>query len=212
VRLKLRPGLKILLWGLAALLAWAGWFPSVQYIYGKTKSPLSIRYYAQGEVAVSRFLRDVVAGRKPANPPRLERNEFNRIPGSPDPSYDTLICQRDAFSIIHLFLHDYDDAKILSLCAGMCFFVPTEQQVWSANKNAVATYVPNSKDLKLIWERDAKTQRIIKLFESFRDIGKEEILSYSFAGTEKSFYVLTFQSRNISQLKERVRALPDYPP
>jgi hypothetical protein len=209
VRLKLWPGLKVVLWGISAFLVWAGLFPSVQYIYSKTKSPLSIHYYAQEEVAVSRFLKDVVAGRKPANPPRLERNEFNRIPGIPDPSYDTLICQRDAFSIIHLFLHDYDDDKVLSLCGGNGFFVPTEQQVWSDNKKALASYVPSSKDLKLIWERDQKTDRIIKMFEPFRDIGREEILSYSFVGRQRRFYVLTFQSRNISELQARVSALPD---
>ena len=212
LRLKLQPPLKVLLWGSAALVAWAGWFPSVQYIYGKTKSPFSIGYYSQGEVAVSRFLRDVVAGRKPANPPRLERDEFSRIPGIPDPSYETLICQRNAFSIIHLFLHDYDDDKILSFCGGLSFFIPTEQEVWSANKNALAAYIPSSKDLKLIWERDPKTQRIIKMFEPFRDIGREEFLSYSFAGTGRSFYVLNFQSRNINQLQARVRALPDHLP
>ena len=110
---------------------------------------------------------------------------------------------------MHLFLHDYDDEKILSFCDGLSFFVPTEQQVWSANKKALAKYVPSAKDLKLIWEKDVKTQRIIKMFEPFRDIGREETLSYTFNGTERTFYVLTFQSMNISLLQERVRALPD---
>ena len=208
-RVKLQPGLKVLLWGVSALLVSAGLFPSIQYIYKKAENPSSIRYYSQEEVAVSRFLKKVVAGRKPANPPHLERDEFNRIPGIPDPSYETLICQREAYSIIHLFLHDYNDARILSFCADLCFFVQTEQQVWIANKKAVVNHVWNQKDLKLIWERDPKTQRIIKMFEPFRDIGREELLSYSFAGQEKTFYVLTFQSKNIGRLQERVWALPD---
>ena len=49
------------------------------------------------------------------------------------------ICQDEAYSIIHLFLHDYDDAKILSFCAGLPFsIVMTEQDVWNANKKAIA--------------------------------------------------------------------------
>ena len=93
----------------------------------------------------------------------------------------------------------------------MGFFIPTEQQVWGANKNTLINYVPSGKDLKLIWVRDGygKTQRIIKMFEPFRDIGREEFLAYSFAGQAKSFYTLTFQSRHIRQLQDRVRALPD---
>src|SRR5439155_4308458 len=65
-----------------------------------------------------------------------------------------------SYSIIHLFLHDYDDAKILSFCAGLPFFyVMTEQDVWNANKKAILSYVPGNKDLKLIWERDPQTDR-----------------------------------------------------
>jgi hypothetical protein len=114
--LKLRPwpGVQIVLGAVAVLILLDGLVPSLRYIYAKTKSPFSIRYYAQHEVGVSRFLRHVVADTAPPNPPRLERDEFNRAQGVPDAPYDTLICPMEAYSIIHLFLHDYDDAKVLS--------------------------------------------------------------------------------------------------
>ena len=48
-----------------------GLVPSIRYIYSKTTSPFSIRYYAQPEVAVSRFLRHVVAGQEHPGPPQL---------------------------------------------------------------------------------------------------------------------------------------------
>ncbi|MGE5302432.1 MAG: hypothetical protein ACM3TN_03830, partial [Alphaproteobacteria bacterium] len=107
--LKLRrwSAVQILLGAFAAFILLDGLIPSVRYISGKTKSPLSIYRYAQQEVAVSRFLKHVVAGQEPPSPPHLERNEFNRIAGLPDAPYDTFICQGDAYSIIHLFLHDY---------------------------------------------------------------------------------------------------------
>ena len=122
--LKLRPwpGVQIVVGAVAALILLDGLVPSVRYIYSKTKSPFSIRYYAQHEVAVSRFLRHVVAGQEHPGPPHLEHNEFNRIEGIPDAPYDTFVCQDDAYSIIHLFLRDYDDDKILSFCGGYPFF------------------------------------------------------------------------------------------
>ncbi len=146
--LKLRPwpGVQIVVGAVAALILLDGLVPSVRYIYSKTKSPFSIHHYAQHEVAVSRFLRHVVAGQEHPGPPQLEHNEFNRIEGIPDAPYDTFVCQDDAYSIIHLFLHDYDDDKILSFCGGYpFFFVMTEQDVWNANKKAVSTYVPTNK-------------------------------------------------------------------
>ena len=208
IRVKLHPGLKTLLWSVCALLIAAGLTPSVRFIYKQASNPFTISNYAQHEVAVSRFLRDVVAGRKPANPPHRERDEFNRIPGIPDPPYDTLICQKEAYSIIHLFLHDYDDEKILGFCADLPIVVSTEQEIWTANRKTLSNYVPGNKDLKLIWEHDPKTERIIRTFRPFRDLGTEESLSYTFAGKQHFFYILNIDKENILQFQDQVRALP----
>lgn len=212
--LKLRrwPGVQILLCAVAGLILLKGLGPSIRYIYTKTKDPFGIRYYAQPEVAVSRFLRHVVAGQEHPGPPHLEHNEFNRIEGIPDAPYDTFVCQDDAYSIIHLFLHDYDDDKILSFCGGYPFyFVMTEQDVWNANKKAVSTYVPTNKDLKLIWERHPKTERIITMFQSLRDLGTEDSISFSFGGRVRTFYVLNIPNRNIQQFQQGVSEFPATP-
>jgi DNA-binding beta-propeller fold protein YncE len=212
--LKLRPwpSVQIVFGAVAALILLDGLVPSVRYIYSKTKNPFGIRYYAQGEVAVSRFLRHVVTGEEHPASPHLERNEFNRIKGMPDPLFETFICEGDAYSIIHLFLHDYDDGKILSFCAEYPFFiVMTEQDVWNANKRAIASYAPSNKDLKLIWERDPKTERIVNIFKSFRDLGTEDSLSYSFGGRVRTFYVLNIANKNIQRFQKRVSRLPAAP-
>ena len=93
--LKLRPwpGIQIVLGAIAVLILLDGLIPSVRYIYSKTKNPFGIRHYAQDEVAVSRFLKHVVAGQEHPGPPHLEHNEFNRIEGIPDAPYDTFICR-----------------------------------------------------------------------------------------------------------------------
>jgi DNA-binding beta-propeller fold protein YncE len=212
--LKLRPwrGVQIVLGVLAGLILLDGFVPSIRYIYAKTKSPFSIRHYAQHEFAVSRFLKHVVAGQEHPDSPRLERDEFNWTKGIPEAPYDTLICQNDAYSIIHLFLSDYDDAKILSFCSGLPFFwIMTEQDVWNANKRSIVTYAPSPKDLKLIWERDPKTERIIRMFQSVGDLGTEDSLSLSFGGRMRRFYVLNIPNTKIRQLQERVRSFPATP-
>jgi hypothetical protein len=211
--LKLRrwPGVQIVLGMLAGLILLDGLVPSVRYIYAKTKSPFSIHHYAQYEVAVSRFLKAVVAGKEHPGPPRLERDEFNRITGISDPPYDTFICPREAYSIIHLFLHDYDDAKVLSLCSGTPFYVMPEQEVWNANKRAILAYVPTQKGLKLIWEEDPMIERIIRMFKSLRNLGTEDSISFSLGGRMRRFYVLNIPNKNIREFQNRVRAFPVTP-
>jgi hypothetical protein len=211
--LKLRPwpGVQIVLGVLAALILLDGLLPSIRYIYGKTKNPFSIYHYAQEEVAVSRFLKHVVAGEAHPGPPRLEYNEFNRISGVTSPSYETLICQSNAYSIIHLFLHDYEDDRVLSFCAETPFYIISEQEVWNANKRAILAYTPVQKDLKLIWERDAKTERIIGAFQTMRDLVTDDFISFSFAGRTRIFYVMNIPNKNIREFQERVRALPATP-
>jgi hypothetical protein len=109
-------------------------------------------------------------------------------------------------------LHDYGDAKILAFCSDLPFgAVMTEQDVWNANKKAITSYVPGTKDLKLIWERDPKTARIVKMFQSLRDLGTEDSISFSFGGRLRMFYVLNIGNKNIRQFQERVRTLPNTP-
>lgn len=203
------PGLQIVFGAMAVLILLDGLAPSIRYIYSKTQSPFEIRYYAQEEVAVSRFLKHVVAGQEHPGLPHLERDEFNRIPRIPDPPYDTLICPGEPYSIIHLFLHDYDDTKVLSFCGGSPMLVLTQQEVWSDNKMAIFTYVPSNKDLKLIWESGPTTGRILEMLRPLRDLATEESISFSFAGRIRTFNVLNIPYRNIRQFQERVRALPD---
>ena len=212
LRLKLWPALKIVIMGVSASILLSGLVPSVQYIYGKTKGPFTTGYFAQPQVAVSRFLRNVVAGNEHPNLPRLEHDEFNRAKGVPDAPYDTLICPMEANSVIHLFLYDYDDTKILSFCGGLPFSVMTEQDVWSRNKKAILDYVPGNKELKLIWEDDPKTQCIIESLRPFSDLTTEASMSFSFDGRKHTFNVLNIASNNILQFQERVRTLPDSVP
>ena len=211
--LKLRPwpGVQIVLGAVAVLVLLDGLVPSIRYIYSKTTSPFSIRHYAQHEVAVSRFLRHVVAGQEHPDPPHLEHNEFNRIEGIPDAPYDTFLCQDDAYSIIHLFLHDYNDDRVLSFSGGMAVYIMSEQDVWNANKKAVSNYVPTNKDLKLIWEREPKTERIIRMFQSLRALGTDDTFSFTFGRRPRTFYVLNIPNKNIHQFQRRVRALPPTP-
>jgi len=212
--LKLRrwPGVQIVACVLAGLILLKGLGPSIRYVYSKTKNPFEVGQFAQHQVAVSRFLKHVVAGQEHPGPPHLERDELNRTKGVADPSYDTFICQNDAFSIIHLFLHDYNDDKILSFCAGLPFSsVMTEQEVWSANKKAILEYVPRGKDLKLIWERQPQAERIIKMFQSLHELGTEDSLSFSFEGRVRTFYVLNVPGENIPQFQQAVSGFPATP-
>jgi hypothetical protein len=209
LRLQLPLGFKVILFGVAGSMLATGLVPSVQYIYGKTKDPSTIGYFAQEQVAVSRFLRNVVAGKEPPNPPHLERDEFNRVERIPNARYDTLICQSEAYSIIHLFLHDYDDIRILSFCGGTPASLMIQQDVWSHNRKAILDYVPKGKDLKLIWESDSKTERIVEILRRLRDTASQESISCSFAGRQRTFHVLNIASSDIGEFQGRVRALPD---
>ena len=124
--------------------------------------------------------------------------------------------------VLELFVHDYDigsgsydptipgNEKILSFCADRPMMVMTGQDIWSHNKQAIASYVPNGKDLKLIWEKSGRVESIIKTLKPARELGTEEFISFSFVGRTWNFYVLNISSENIPAFQERVRNLPDF--
>jgi len=211
-QLRLPLNFKIFLWSLSALVLVLGLVPAIQYIHTKEKDPSSISWFLQQEVAVARFLRHAVGGQEHPDPPRLEHDEFNRVQGIPDPPYETLICASRANVVLHMFLHDYDDEKILSFCGGHPMIVMTGQDIWSHNKKAIANYAPTGKDLKLIWETgDPGIENIIRMFEPLRDLVTEEPMSFSFAGRVRTFYVLNIPNKNIQQFQQAASVLPETP-
>ena len=91
-------------------------------------------------------------------------------------------------------------------------FVMTGQDIWNYNKKAIANYVPNGKDLKLIWESGPTTGRILEVLRPLRDLATEESISFFFGGRVRTFYVLNIPYKDIRQFQERVRALPGLVP
>ena len=88
-------------------------------------------------------------------------------------------------------------------------YVMSQPDIWKLNKTAILSYAPTNKDLKLIWENDAATQRILKLFEPLQDLAAKESISFAFFGRQKTFNVLNIASKNIPQFQVQVRGLPD---
>ena len=183
--LKLRPwpGVQIVVGAMAALILLDGWSHPFDTSTARPQVPFSIRHYAQHEVAVSRFLKHVVAGQE--HPVLLT---WNATSSTGLKAFPILLTTHSSarMTLIQSFIcfcSDYDDDKILSFCRGLPFFsVMTEQDVWNANKEAIAHLCSWPKDLKLIWERDPKTERIIRMFQSLRDLGTEDSISFSFGG------------------------------
>src|SRR5438477_6515355 len=49
------------------------------------------------------------------------------------------------------------------------------------------------------------------MFQSLRDLGTEDSISFSFGGRVRSFYVLNIPNKNVGQFQDRVRAFPATP-
>ena len=49
------------------------------------------------------------------------------------------------------------------------------------------------------------------MFQSLRDLGTEDSISFSFGGRIRTFYVLNIPNKNIHQFQRRVSAFPATP-
>ena len=183
----------------------AGWIPSVRYIYAQTKTPDSIYLLGQHDVAVARFVRDIVAG---VTHPSVRRkhNEFRKLPNLPEPAYDSFVCDESSFAITHLFLQDYNDRQIMSFCEQAPMMNATEAGVFAMNRKALATY-NGSKGLMLIWQQSPKSARTIAAFGSLSHLGTAKLLEARHAGKSFVFYVLTIPAANVSRVKQELAGL-----
>ena len=107
----------------------------------------------------------------------------------------------------HLFLHDYDDARILSFCGGTPSIIMTHDDVWGHNKRAIVNYLPKEKDLKLIWESDPKVDRISTVLGSLRGLKLWNTAIRTTAITTQSsrFFAISFMLDTLAMRRSRLR-------
>jgi hypothetical protein len=179
----------------------AGLLPSIKYIWNVSKDPNYLYLLPHKDVAVSRMVQDIVIGAD--NPTsEMKTDEFNRkaefLP------HDTFVCPFGAYAIMHLYLQNYDDKKILSFIDQGIQLLKTPSEILNDNVKTVLNYQPTNKDLKLVWEVSDKTNAIIKMFSTYRQYGSEETFSGNIDGNRYSIYVLTVKNKFIKQFQNDI--------
>lgn len=194
----------------SAVVVLLGVIPSAAYIYKLSEDPFSVHHFNQKPVAVSRYIRDIVAG-DPNPSTELKWQEFKKTKGLPEPDFDTLVCQDGGYAITHTFLYEYDDQKIMSLSDGMpANLFKSSDEVLTVNKKAIGEYNKTSKDLKLVWEVTPQTAPVIEKFKSLKYLGSDEEKDAEFFGKKFSLYVLNIKNENIDIFKEKASELSLY--
>ncbi|MEK7559633.1 MAG: hypothetical protein AAB521_04985 [Patescibacteria group bacterium] len=180
-----------------------GLISSMSYLWNVSKNPNYLYLLPHKDVAVSRLIQDIVIGSK--NPTsKLKHNEFNKTVNLSNVSHDTLVCPFSAYAIIHLYLQNYDDKKILAFCNQSIQLLKDEREILNDNVNAIRLYNPNTKDLKLVWEISDKTGSIIDYFSKFGKYGSEESIVDISDDTQFSLYVLTIKSNNVALFRNEI--------
>lgn len=188
---------------LMIVIIFLGLSPSISFIYKTANDPNSLYLLPHRDVAVSRLAQDIVAG---VETPSFEMkgNEFNRKSEVSISSYDTLVSLNNSFAIAHLFLQDFDDKKVLSLCNQGTQAMMSPAELVNVNIDAVIKYQFSGKDLKLVWEVSDKSEQAISLFKEYRKYGKDEMFSGQIDGSSFSLYVLTIKSENVDTFKSEL--------
>ena len=197
--LKYRPFVVII--GLSCLSF--GLFPSIKYIWRVSKNPNYFHLLPHKDVAVSRLVQDTVLGVK--NPTSdMKWDEFNRKIDISMVDYDTFVSPASAYAIMHLYLQNFNDKKILSFIDQGTQQLSTPIEMLNYHINAIINYIPSDKDLKLVWEMSDKTTGIINIFRRYNKYGKDETLSDISDGNYFSLYILTIKNENINDFKEEL--------
>ncbi len=190
------------------IVASLGLYSSTSYIYEMASDKNSLRLLPHKDVEVARYMKDVVAGvEKPST--KMQWNELN-TGLSASSKYDTLLCQKSGYAITHLFLHDFDNKKIMAFSDQLPFQIMEVGEIFKANKKAISEYDSSSKkNLKLIWEYDQKTNKIISEFKKFESYGKGETITIKTDNGNFRFYILDILNKNIGKFKSDIANLEE---
>lgn len=180
-----------------------GLVPSIKYIWGVSKNPNYLYLLPHKDVAVSRLVQDIVVG--VGNPTsEMKWDELNRKINVSSVSHDTFVCPFGAYAIMHLYLQNYDDKKILSFCDQGIQLLKSPNKILKDNIAAIQNYSFVNKDLKLIWEVSDKSNGIIEMFSIYRRYGSEEVFSGVSDGNRFSVYALTIKKEFVDRFKKDI--------
>ncbi|MFH1841142.1 MAG: glycosyltransferase family 39 protein [Candidatus Shapirobacteria bacterium] len=189
--------------GLGLGIIVVGLLPSINYIWMVSRDPNYLYLLPHKDVAVSRLVQDIVVG--VINPTsEMKQDEFNRKVDLTSVSYDTLVCPLGAYAIMHVYLQNYNDKKILAFCDQGIQLLKTPTEILHDNIRAIINYSPTDKDLKLAWEVSEKSEGIVDKFRPYRQYGHEEEFKGEVDGVKYSLYVLTIDNEFIEQFKKEV--------
>lgn len=189
--------------GISLVFILLGLIPSISYLWRVSKNPNHLYLLPHKDVAVSRLVQDIVVGSKDPTS-ELKQDEFNRKIDLSNVSYDTFVCPFSSYAIIHLYLQNYDDKRILSFCNQGIQLLKEEKEILNDNIEVVKLYNPTIKDLKLVWEISDKTENIINKFNQFKKYGFEETIIDSSDNTPFALYILTIRKENVSMFKNEI--------
>lgn len=180
-----------------------GLLPSISYVWKASKDPNYLYFLPHKDVAVSRLAQDIVVGNlHPTS--RMKSDELNRKVDFAFVTYDTLVCPYSAFAIIHVYLQNYNDKKILSFCNQGPQFLQTSDEILNENIRVILDYQPKGKDLKLVWEVSDKSAKSISVFNEYKKYGSEQMISDTIEGRSFSLYILTIKKENIEKLQQEI--------
>jgi len=189
----------------AVLLLIVGAVPSAKYLFDVSGETHRQYLFPHKDVAVARYVQDIVAGS--ASPSvDMKANEFNRGSSTAAAPYDTLVCPAHAYAVMHVYLQDFDDRRILAFCDQGIEALQDANAIIAANLAAIAAYQPAGKALKLIWEDDPNAQPAIQRFRQYETFGTAQTLGAAVEGESFSLYVLTIPSGQVGAFQARVAA------
>jgi len=110
----------------------------------------------------------------------------------------------EAYAVMHLYLQNYNDKKILTFIDQGNQLLATPEQILNFNISTIKNYSPANKDLKLVWEISDRSSYAINFFRRYNKYGKDEIISDNVDGNQFSIYVLTINNRYINKFKNEI--------
>lgn len=176
------------------------------YLWGVSKNPHAQYLLPHKDVAVSRLVQDIVIGAETPSI-QMKHQELRVGQQNENSAYDVLVCPAGAYAIMHVFLQAYDDKKILSFCDQGIEQLKTPREILQDNIHAILAYIPEGKDLKLIWEVTDTAHPAISVFNRIVPYGKTDIVTESIEGVSFSLYILTIPHDAVGQFQQDVSRL-----
>lgn len=172
-----------------------------RYIHAMSKDPNSLHLFGQKDVAVARYIKDILEEKSPSS--TIESNEFSRN-GAKVLDKRYFICLETGYAVPHMYVQNYDDVELFDFCSQLPLGVVSDSEIYQSVTASLQRQYVEEESFILLYQQNTKLDWLDRALKDFLDVESYQIHTLNTPGGSSYLVEANISWLDIPQILEEL--------